>query len=237
MKYKMVSGTEIIKKQVEECEKQINKTKNFINIYFPKEHLTEEQIKMKDELIQKLVDNAEKSSETLFDYIRKGIGNKDIDELSNLRKQTVGKVISKDDRVNIAYLQNSITSKKHQIGKEERVKTDFYKNSIKFDDLYSKESHGYWQSTIEMFARSFACYISDKLNNQSDYLCGHANLALGLATNTKGELELIKAFPEREERKTINEKIDKLIDFLKEKNILHDSKVQEIESDCDYDYT
>ncbi len=236
MKYKMVSGTEIIQKQVEECEKQINKTKNLINTFFPEEHLTKEQIKIKDELIQNLVDNAEKSSETLFDYIRKGIGNKEIDELSDLRKKTVGKVISKDDRINIAYLQNSITSKKHQIGKEERIKTDFYKNSIAFDNLYSKEDHGYWQSTIEMFARSFACYVSDKLGYKSDYLCGHANLALGFATNNKGELELIKAFPEGEERTKINEKIDKLIDFLKEKNILHEYKQQEINDDYDYNY-
>ena len=236
MKYKMVSGTEIIQKQVEECEKQINKTKNLINTFFLEEHLTKEQIKIKDELIQNLVDNAEKSSETLFDYIRKGIGNKEIDELSDLRKKTVGKVISKDDRINIAYLQNSITSKKHQIGKEERIKTDFYKNSIVFDNLYSKEDHGYWQSTIEMFARSFACYVSDKLGYKSDYLCGHANLALGFATNNKGELELIKAFPEGEERTKINEKIDKLIDFLKEKNILHEYKQQEINDDYDYNY-
>ena len=157
-------------------------------------------------------------------------------DLSNLRKETVGKIIPKEDRERIFYLQNNIFNAKKSIGKPEKVETDFYKNSKTFDDLYSKTSHGYWQSKIEMFARAFACYVSDKLGYKSDYLCGHANLALGFVTNKDNELELIKAFPEGEERRLINEKIDKLIEFLKEKNILHNSKTQEIESDYDYDY-
>ena len=103
--------------------------------------------------------------------------------------------------------------------------------------MYSKTEHGYWQSKIEMFARAFACYVSDKLNNRSDYLCGHADLALGLIPNKDNELELIKAFPEGEERQLINEKIDKLIQFLKEKNILHDNnKMQDINNNLEFDY-
>lgn len=102
--------------------------------------------------------------------------------------------------------------------------------------MYSKTEHGYWQSKIEMFARAFACYISDKLGYKSDYLCGHADLALGLITNKDNELELIKAFPEGEERQLINEKIDKLIEFLKEKNILHDYNLQKESNDYDYGY-
>ena len=236
MKYKIASGPEIIEKQVKEYEKQVNRITNLINSFFPKEHLTDEQIKKKDALIQKIIDNAEKSSENLVIYLSRGTGNKDIDELSDLRKQSVGRVISKDDRVQIIYAQNNVANRKKQIGKPEKIKTDFYKNSIIFDDIYSKTEHGYWQSTIEMFARSCACYVSDKLNNRSDYLCGHADLALGFVTNDKNELELIKAFPEGEERKIINEKIDKLIEFLKEKNILHDNKIQEMSNNLDYDY-
>ena len=87
-----------------------------------------------------------------------------------------------------------------------------------------------------MFARSFACYVSDKLNNRSDYLCGHADLDLGLVTNNKGEIELIKAFPEGEERKNINEKIDKLIDYLKEKNILHNLDLENNYDNDNYEY-
>ena len=236
MQYKMISGDEMTNKQIQDYEKHINKTKNVINSFFPEEHLTKKQLQLKDKLIQDLIDNAEKNNEKIYDYISTGEGIKEIDELSNLRKQTVGRVISRDEKINIAHLQNSIFHKKNQIGKPVRVKTDFYQNSIKFDDMYSKTEHGYWQSKIEMFARAFACYVSDKLGCKSDYLCGHADLALGLVTNKDNELELIKAFPEGEERRLIDEKIDKLIEFLKEKNILHDSKIQEIESDYDYDY-
>lgn len=236
MKYKVVSGTETIEKQAKECEKQINKITNLINSFFPKEHLNDEQIKVKDSLIQKVIDTAEKSSENLSEYLNRGTGNKEIDELSDLRKQTVGRIISKDDRIQIAYSQNNVANRKKQIGKPEKVKTDFYNNSIIFDDIYSKTEHGYWQSTIEMFARSFACYVNDKLKDRSDYLCGHADLALGFVSNKDNELELIKAFPEGEERKLINEKIDKFIDFLKEKNILHENNLQKEINNYDYDY-
>lgn len=237
MKYKTVCNEETMKKQNEEYLKRVTRMKNLVNSFFPSEHLNEKQTELKDILIQNLIHNAETASNNFLEYFTKGTGNKDIDDLSNLRKETVGRVISKEDRKQIAQLQNYVCSSKKQIGKEQRVETDFYKNSIKFDEIYAKSGHDYWSTTIEMFARSFACYVSDKLGYKSDYLCGHANLAKGSIQNKNNESEVIKAFPEGEERKLINEKIDKLIDFLKEKNILHDSKTQEIESDYDYDYT
>jgi len=55
---------------------------------------------MKDKLIKDLIDNAEKNNEKFYDYITTGTGIKEIDELSNLRKQTVGRAISKDERIN-----------------------------------------------------------------------------------------------------------------------------------------
>jgi len=85
-------------------------------------------------------------------------------------------------------------------------------------------------------ARAFACYVSDKLKNQSDYLCGHADLALGFGLNKDNELEVIKAFPDGEERTLINKKIDKLIEFLKEKNILHDYNLDKKQENLEYDY-
>ena len=236
MKYKTVCNEESMKKQNEEYLKRVTRMKNLVNSLFPSEHLNEKQMELKDILIQNLIHNAETASNNLLEYFTKGTGNKDIDDLSNLRKETVGRVISKEDRKQIAQLQNYVCSSKKQIGKEQRVETEFYKNSIKFDEIYAKSGHDYWSTTIEMFARSFACYVSDKLGYKSDYLCGHANLAIGSIQNKNNEPEVIKAFPEGKERQLINEKIDKLIDFLKEKNILHDNKTQEIESDYDYDY-
>ena len=236
MKYKTICNEESMKKQNEEYLKRVTRMKNLVNSFFPSEHLNEKQMELKDILIQNLIHNAETASNNFLEYFTKGTGNKDIDDLSNLRKETVGRVISKEDRKQIAQLQNYVCSSKKQIGKEQRVETEFYKNSIKFDEIYAKSGHDYWSTTIEMFARSFACYVSDKLGYKSDYLCGHANLAIGSIQNKNNEPEVIKAFPEGKERQLINEKIDKLIDFLKEKNILHDNKTQEIESDYDYDY-
>lgn len=100
--------------------------------------------------------------------------------------------------------------------------TDFYKNSVVFDSLFSKDSKGYWQSTKEMFARAFACYISDKLPYRSDYLCGHAD-SFSSVFNGKP----IKAVPEGEERKLINQNFDKVITQLKDLGLLHEqSRVQ-----------
>ena len=237
MKYKTECNDKTIEKQTKVYEAKINQLKNHINSFFPKEHLTEEQIKLKDKLIQNVIDNSETIATDLLNYVGGGRkANQDVIELSNLRKETVGRVISKEERERICYMQNTLYNSKNNIGKPEKVDTEFYKNSKIFDDLYSKTSHGYWQSTVEMFARSFACYVKDKLNNRSDYLCGHAEMDLGLGTNNAGDIELIKAFPEGEERTAINEKMDKLIEILKEKALLHDYRIQEISNEFDYDY-
>ncbi len=217
MQYKTVCNEETIKSQVKQYEQQIARLRNNINTFFPKEYLSEEQLKLKDELIENIIHNAVRSSETFFEYIQKGSGNEDIDKLSNLRKETAGRIISKEDRINIARLQDRVAYYKKQVGTPQKVKTDFYNNSIQFDNLYSKSDHGYWQSKIEMFARSFACYVSDKLNHKSDYLCGHAESNVNIGENG----EIIKAYPEGAERIEINKKIDKLIEFLKEKELLH----------------
>ena len=103
--------------------------------------------------------------------------------------------------------------------------------------MFAKTDHGYWQNNPEMFARAFACYVYDKLGYTSDYLCGHAELALGLVPNKDGELELIKAYPEGDERTIINEKIEKFIGFLKEKEILHNYSLNKsVDTYDDYDY-
>ncbi|MCR0531840.1 hypothetical protein MKC55_21055 [[Clostridium] innocuum] len=108
--------------------------------------------------------------------------------------------------------------KYHQLENGTIEKTEFYKNSIRFDGLCSKTDHGYWQSDIEMFARCFACYVHDKLEYQSDYLTGHANSAVMITA----EEDLIKAFPEGKEREEINRCFDDMISELKEKGYLHD---------------
>lgn len=237
MRYKTECNDKIIKKQTKRYEAKVNQLKNHINSFFPKEHLNEEQMKLKDTLIQNIIDNSETISTDLSNYVGGGHKvNNDVIELSKLRKETVGRMIPKEERERICYMQNTLFNTKNNIGKSEQVDTEFYKNSKIFDNLYSKTSHGYWQSIVEMFARSFACYVKDKLDNRSDYLCGHAELDLGLGVDDNGDIKLIKAFPEGEERTIINEKIDKLIEILKEKTLLHDCRTQEINNELDYGY-
>lgn len=94
--------------------------------------------------------------------------------------------------------------------------TRYYENSKKFADIYSKDSHGYWDSKEEMFARAFACYIKDKLAALSitdDYLCGHADTCVTFDDN----MNVIAAYPQGEERERINKAFDELISALKER--------------------
>lgn len=101
-----------------------------------------------------------------------------------------------------------------------RNETDFYKNAKEFDMQYSKQDKGYWQSDVELFARAGACFILDKLKEkaiQNDYLCGHAESAISISLKTG---DVIKGYPDGNERKQINQAFDKLITDLKEKGLL-----------------
>ena len=92
------------------------------------------------------------------------------------------------------------------------TETDFYKNSKTFDAEFSKTDHGYWASTEEMFARAFACYVYDRVEGRSDYLCAHANIAISNG---------VPAFPTGEEREAINKCFDELFIELKEMGYFH----------------
>lgn len=107
-------------------------------------------------------------------------------------------------------------------GETYKIKTDFFENSKKFDESVSKTGRGYWASNCEMFARAFAYYVMDKLDNRSDYLCGHADSVMRTEIDRDGNTKIIQAFPIGEERKIINQCMDELVRELKEKNILHE---------------
>ena len=71
-----------------------------------------------------------------------------------------------------------------------------------------------------MTARAFACYIKDKLPYQSDYLAGHADCAATFVSNKDGKMEVLKAYPEGEERRAINAAFDEIVSDLKLQHIL-----------------
>jgi len=87
-----------------------------------------------------------------------------------------------------------------------KEETDFYGLSKKTDKVYE----GYWATNCEMFARAFACYVNDKLQEQginSYFLCGQSDFAGN-------------PVPQGEERKTINAAIENMIGELKEMGLL-----------------
>lgn len=106
------------------------------------------------------------------------------------------------------------------------VETDFYKNSVKADTIYSKEGKGYWKSTEEMFARAFACYIHDKLPWRSDYLCGHSESAVFM-DYSGDKATIVKAIPQGEERERLNQCFDKMFEECRERGILKSKEMAE----------
>ena len=95
-------------------------------------------------------------------------------------------------------------------------KTNFYKGSTIFGRQYSKDSHGYWNSNAEMFARAFACYVKDTYGKKSDYLFAHADTYV-----FEYDDQMASAIPQGEEREILDELFDCLIFDLKKIGILH----------------
>lgn len=158
-------------------------------------------------------DISEKYSEIKADFLAGVEGS--VDKLSNLKKQLTGHVIPKNDRESLEVQERIMRSIQEQtepvIGK---VTTDYYRNSQKMGNTTEKDG-GYWDSNTEMTARAFACYVKDRLLYQSDYLVGHAESCVRLHTNKDGSTEVVRAYPQGEERKAINAAFDNLIAELK----------------------
>lgn len=143
-----------------------------------------------------------------------------MEKISALKKQTAGRVIPKSERERLESFERILhgmqEQKTPQIG---RTETDYYRNSVKMGKECEKDG-GYWDSNVEMTARAFACYIKDKLPYTSDYLAGHAECAMTLVTDKSGNTELLRAYPQGEERKAINAVFDEIVADLKLQHLL-----------------
>ena len=143
-----------------------------------------------------------------------------VEQINAFKKSVTGRVIPKSERDRLEVFERLLhgtqTQETPQIG---RVETDFYRNSMLMGKKCEKDG-GYWDSNVEMTARAFACYIKDKLPYPSDYLAGHADCAATFVAGKSGEMEILKAFPQGEERKAINAVFDEIIADLKREKIL-----------------
>lgn len=100
---------------------------------------------------------------------------------------------------------------------EDHKITKYYSDSSIFGGMFSTSGHGYWTSNEELFARAFACYVKDKLSGRNDYLVGHADVG-----KAEHQGKTIYVYPVGEERKQFDQKMDEMIQGLKEIGYLHD---------------
>lgn len=159
----------------------------------------------------------EKFKEVREDYLA---GKPDsIERIASLYKRLIKMPLSSPDKHNLEIYARFLKRSTEETVPF-RVETQYLINSRKMSQYYEKDGN-YWESNIEMTARAFACYIKDRLAPYiSDYLAGHADTAVGYGTTKDGTTEMIKAFPEGEERKKINEAFDKFFEALKKDGYL-----------------
>lgn len=139
-----------------------------------------------------------------------------LDKLNALKKSVTGHVIPKSERTTLTTFEHMLQAMREQPTQPQigRTMTDYFRDSKRMGQEYEKDG-GYWDSNVELTARAFATYILDKLPYRSDYLDGHAECALTLIFDKDGNAEVLKAFPQGEERRAINAAFDELIADLK----------------------
>lgn len=148
-----------------------------------------------------------------------------VEKINALKKEKAGRVIPKETRERLETFEKILHGMQEQEApKVGRTETDYYRNSVKMGKECEKDG-GYWDSNVEMTARAFACYVKDKLPYQSDYLAGHADCAATFAADKDGKMEILKAFPEGEERKAINAVFDEIVADLKLQHVLTHQEV------------
>lgn len=150
-----------------------------------------------------------------------------LEQLNHLKKSVTGRVIPKSERDRLQIFENILVAMKApQEQATGKTRTDYYQNSIRMGKECEKDG-GYWDSNVELTARAFATYILDKLPERSDYLAGHAECALTIVFDKDGNSEILRAYPQGEERKAINAAFDEVIADLKLQHTLtHADKPQ-----------
>lgn len=147
-----------------------------------------------------------------------------IDKLSELKKQVTGRVIRQPEQIRLRAYEVALQTQRNSEPPIGRIETDFYRGSKQMGKEYEKDG-GYWDSNVEMTARAFACYVKDKLPYRSDYLVGHAESAISMVLSKNSQAEVVKAYPQGEERQAINAVFDEIIADLKLQHILTHAEV------------
>lgn len=194
-------------------ERSERSTDRLLHTWMPgDDKLSPEQVTQRDQLIAAVL--ADRSITSMM-YNWPGIdAPASVEALSDFRKAVTGHVLNKDVRRMIAQSMGQVNQLRTSIDQAAprmvQEKSQYYQDSVKFDDAFSKSGHGYWQSEIEMFARAFACYTHDKLTEagiRCDYAVGHSESG---------------PVPKGEERKRLNQDFDALLGEFRSRGLLHE---------------
>lgn len=226
MKFRPATEEERIALQEKKIQERETYLQNVLARLFPEKRMTAEaSVAVKQLTEDTILLTKSPAADKKEDALRQvsWIENR-VEEFSQLRKETFGHIITKEEREGLysAIYSLELEHTCWNTGETVMVETDFYKNSVKADTQYGKEDKGYWHSTPEMFARAFACYVQDRLPWQSDYLCGHAESAVLIDIFAK-DLTRIKAYPEGEERERLNRCFDRLFEECRERGIFKEA--------------
>lgn len=198
-------------KKIGNTEKLLQKC---IDSVFPADGLTDAQVKKRAELVRNIFADKEEHLISIG-----GTATAAIEALSSYKKEVTGRVINKESRKDLFWTwyryERAVTASYNDM----QMLSEYHKESKKMDDCTAKDKFGYWSSTVEMFARAGACYLTDMLKAKgakSDYLSGHSESCVGMDKN----LNPVYAMPRGEERKAINAAIHDMIEDLKAKELI-----------------
>lgn len=198
-------------KKIGNTEKLLQKC---IDSVFPADGLTDAQVKKRAELVRNIFADKEEHLISID-----GTATAAIEALSSYKKEVTGRVINKESRKDLFWTwyryERAVTASYNDM----QMLSEYHKESKKMDDCTAKDKFGYWSSTVEMFARAGACYLTDMLRARgakSDYLSGHSESCVGMDKN----LNPVYAMPRGEERKAINAAIHDMIEDLKAKELI-----------------
>lgn len=198
-------------KKIGNTEKLLQKC---IDSVFPADGLTDAQVKKRAELVRNIFADKEEHLISID-----GTATAAIEALSSYKKEVTGRVINKESRKDLFWTwyryERAVTASYNDM----QMLSEYHKESKKMDDCTAKDKFGYWSSTVEMFARAGACYLTDMLKAKgakSDYLSGHSESCVGMDKN----LNPVYAMPRGEERKAINAAIHDMIEDLKAKELI-----------------
>lgn len=198
-------------KKIGNTEKLLQKC---IDSVFPADGLTDAQVKKRAELVRNIFADKEEHLISID-----GTATAAIEALSSYKKEVTGRVINKESRKDLFWTWYRYERAVTAFYNDMQMLSEYHKESKKMDDCTAKDKFGYWSSTVEMFARAGACYLTDMLKAKgakSDYLSGHSESCVGMDKN----LNPVYAMPRGEERKAINAAIHDMIEDLKAKELI-----------------